>query len=275
VTGRARWTAVAVWTTLGGCAGLEGVLRQGILTPEVSVVSAAPTTVDFEGVAIAVDLRVKNPNAIGLRVAGLAWQLDVEGARVASGDAPGGLSLPANGAATSRVNARIRFADLGNLARLAESRERVDFKVAGKVAVETPIGPIDVPWSWNADLPVPRLPRVDLTGIELGRQTFTETEVRVRLRIQNPNGFPLPAASVKLDVDLGGERVAQAAGAQLAALAAGATGTVDVPVRLSVLGAGRALLAARGRSVSVAVRGTAGFGWMQYPFAVNGELPVP
>jgi LEA14-like dessication related protein len=231
--------------------------------------------VDFEGLTIAVDLRVQNPNPLGLRVAGLAWQLDVEGGRVASGDAPGGLTLPANGAANSRVTARLRFADLANLVRLAETKNAVDFKVAGKVSVETPIGPIDVPWSYTGALPVPRLPRVELGGIRLGRQTFTETEVVLRLKVQNPNGFPLPAAGVKLDVDLAGERVAQAASERLATVPAGATAIVDVPFRLSVLGAGRVLLQNRGRPISVAVRGTAGFAWMQLPFEVRGELPMP
>ncbi len=270
-----RVAAVAVLSTLSGCGGLGAVLRQGIMTPEVSVVSAAPTAADFEGMTVAVDLLVKNPNHLGLRVAALTWQLDAEGGRVASGDAPGGLTLPANGSATSRVTAHLRFADLANLARLAETKEKVDFRVAGSVKVESPIGPIEVPWSHAGSLPVPRLPRVELGGIRLGRQTFTETELLVRLRVENPNGFPLPAASVKLDVELSGERVAQAASRELGAIPAGGTATLEIPVRLSILGAGRALMQARGKSVSVGASGTAGFGWMQLPFAVSGQLPLP
>ncbi len=270
-----RAAAAALLSTLAGCAGLGGVLRQGILKPEVSVLSAAPTSADFEGITVAVDLRVQNPNAIGLRVAGLEWQLDVEGGRVASGDAPGGLTLPANGAATSRVTARVRFADLANLAKLAETKENVAFHVGGRVSVETPIGPIAVPWSHTGGLPVPRLPRVELGGIRMGRQTFTDTEVLVSLRVQNGNTFPLPAAAVRLDVELAGERVAQAATQPLASIRAGETATIEVPVRVSLLGAGRALLGARGKPIRVAVHGTAGFGWMQLPFSVTGEVPMP
>lgn len=277
MTRRAQLAVVAVVAgivALAGCAGLEGVLRNGVLRPEVSVLSAAPSAIDFEGMTVAVDLRVQNPNAIGLRVAGLAWQLDVEGARVASGDAPGGLNLPANGAATSRVVARLRFADLANLVKLAESREKLALRVAGQVGVETPLGRLDVPWSWAGDLPVPRLPRVELAGIRIGRQTFSDTEVVVQLRVKNPNGFPLPPAAVRLDAELAGERVAQAVSQPLAALRAGEAGTLEIPVRLSLLGAGRALLQGRG-PMGVSVHGTAGFGWMQLPFAVSGELPLP
>jgi LEA14-like dessication related protein len=271
----ARIVVVASLATLAGCAGLEGVLRTGITRPEVRVVSAAPTEVDFEGLTVAVDLRIQNPNAIGLRARGFSWQVDVEEGRVAKGDAPGGLTLPANGAATSRVTARVRFADLANLARLAESRESLGFRVAGSVAVETPIGAIDVPWSWSGEMPVPRLPRVELGDVRIGRQSFTETEVVVRLHVRNPNGFPLPGASVRLDVDLAGERVAQAASQQLAPLEAGGAATVEVPLRVSLLGAGRAILGGRNRPLQVAVRGSAGFGWMQLPISVTGELPMP
>src|SRR5574341_2613831 len=269
----ARIAAVAALTVLSGCAGLEQALLKGFMKPEVQVVSAEPTAIDFEGLTVAVDLRVQNPNAIGLRARGFSWQVDVEGSRVASGDAPGGLTLPANGAATSRVTALLRFADLRSLARLAESRDDVALRVAGDVSVETPIGPVSVPWSWTGSLPVPRLPRVELGGIRFCRQTFGETEVLVRLRVQNPNAFPLPPSSVKLNVELAGERVAQAASQQLAALGAGDSATLDVPVRVSLLGAGRALMGARGRPIAVAARGTAGFGWMQLPFSVSGELP--
>jgi LEA14-like dessication related protein len=116
---------------------------------------------------------------------------------------------------------------------------------------------------------------VELAGIRIGRQSFTDTEVLVKVRIQNPNAFPLPAASVRLDVELGGERVAQAATQPLAAIRAGESATVEVPVRVSLLGAGRAIFEARGRGVQVTARGTAGFGWMQLPFSVSGELPLP
>jgi LEA14-like dessication related protein len=275
MTRRAQVAVVAGFAALAGCAGLEGVLRHGIVRPEVSVLSAAPTTIDFEGMTVVVELRVQNPNAIGLRVAGFSWQLDVDGTRVASGEAPGGLNLPANGAATSRVVARLRFADLASLVKVAETRERVDLRAAGQVSVETPIGRIDVPWSWSGDLPMPRLPIVELAGIRIGRQTFTETEVLVQLRVQNPNAFPLPAATVRFEAELGGERVAQAVSQPLAALRAGEVATLDIPIRLSLLGAGRALLQGRGGPIGVSVHGTAGFGWMQLPFAVSGELPVP
>lgn len=270
-----RLAAVAALAALAGCAGLQNVLTQGLQRPEVTVLSAAPSAVDFDGIDVTVDLRVQNPNAIGLRVAGLAWQLDVEGARVATGDAPGGLTLPANGAATSRVRTRLRFADLANLVQIAEAKDNVAVHASGQVGVETPIGRIDVPWSWTGAVGIPRLPHVELAGIRMGRQTFTETELRVQLRVKNPNAFPLPPASLKLDVDLAGQRIAQAASQPLGALRAGEAATLEVPVRLSLLGAGRALAAVSGgQRLSVAARGTAGFGWMQLPFAVAGELPM-
>jgi LEA14-like dessication related protein len=252
MTRSARVAGVAVLFTLTGCAALEGLLRQGVVRPEVTVLSAVPTSADFEGLTVAVELRVQNPNAMGLRVAGLSWQVDVEGGRVASGEAPGGLSIPANGAATSRVTARVRFADLSNLMKLAEAREKVAFRVAGKVTVETPIGPIDVPWSYAGEAPVPQLPSVELAGVRLGRQTLSETEVLVTLRLRNPNAFPLPAA-----------------------VAAGESATLELPARISLLGAGRAILGARRGPVRIAARGTAGFGWMQLPFSVSGDLPLP
>lgn len=272
----ARIVAVSSLVALAGCAGLGGVVRRGIQPPEVAVISAAPTGIDFEGISVAVDLRVQNPNPIGLRARGLSWELFVEGRRAASGDAPSGLTLPANGTADSRVTARVRFADIASLLTLGEThREQIGFRVAGSVAVESPIGPITVPWSWTGDVPVPALPRVELAGVRLGRQSFTETEVVVRIRMENPNAFPLPAASVKIDVDLNGERVARAATEEVAPIAAGAGTTLDVPVRMSLLGAGRAILGTRGKAIQVAVRGNAGFGWMQLPFDVSGALPMP
>jgi LEA14-like dessication related protein len=275
MTRSARVAAVAVVSTLAGCAALDGLLQRGIATPKVSVLSASPSSVDFEGMTVIVELRVQNPNAVGLRVTRLAWQLEVEGGRVASGDAPGGFNIPANGAATSRVTARVLFADLAKLVKVAEARERVAFHVAGKVAIETPVGTIDVPWSFAGDLPLPQLPHVELTGIRIGRQTFSETEVLLKLRLQNPNSFSLPAAVLRLEVELGGERVAQAASQPVPAILPGEAATLEVPVRLSLLGAGRAILEGRGKPIRVAVHGTAGFGWMQLPFSVSGDLPLP
>jgi LEA14-like dessication related protein len=277
VTRSIRAAALALsLAALPGCAGLEAFLAGQFQKPQVSVLSVTPTAADFDGVGVEVELRVQNPNAIGVRVAGFAWQLDVDGARVAAGDAPGGLSLPANGAATSRLTARFRFADLAALAKRVAGSETVQVHVAGRVTVESPLGPIELPWSVSKEVPVPRLPRVELEGIRLGAQHgLVETEVIVRVRVSNPNAFPFPAAKVQVDVELSGERVAQAAARDLPAIAAGGAATLELPLRVSLLGAGRALLAARGGSVEVAVRGTAGFGWMQHPFDVRGRLPLP
>ena len=91
-----------------GCATLLNWIRTGLRDPEIRITKMKLTDVMLDRVTMIFDTELKNPNPIGFSLAGLAYALEVEGSRLASGKVNEELTLKANG--TSKMSFPVEFA---------------------------------------------------------------------------------------------------------------------------------------------------------------------
>jgi LEA14-like dessication related protein len=141
--------------------------------------------------------------------------------------------------------------------------------------VRTPLGILDLPLSHEDRLRLPSVPSFAVDGLSVRSVSLDAVTVGVRLRVRNPNGFALPAGRLAYDLAVGGASVARAEGADLGAVAGGSTSVVELPVRISTLGASRAATdLVRGGDVDVGLSGTAQLAGIPLPLALKGRVPA-
>jgi LEA14-like dessication related protein len=261
---------------LASCAGLQDLAHGVFERPRLAFRSAAIQGLDLGGATVALSFDLENPNALGLDVARVGYGLEVEGTRIATGDLPGGLAIPARGKAPLTVPVRVRFADVpGIVSLLTGGRDQLRYRVSGNVGVNTPIGPVDLPLSHDGELALPSMPRFALDGLAVKGVSLTEVAVDVKVRVTNPNRFGLPAGSLGYALSVAGGQVARADGAPLAAVAGGGSTVVALPVKVNLLRAGQAATAlARGGEVDVALKGEARVAGLPLPIDVAARLPA-
>jgi LEA14-like dessication related protein len=273
-----RKTALAllVPAVLAGCAGLADLARVAFEEPKLSFRSAALQALDLEGATVAFVFDLDNPNGFGLDLARGAWGIEVEGTRIATGDLPRGIAVPARGAAPISFPVRVRFADVpGIVSLLRGGRDEVGYRLTGSVGVQTPAGVLDLPLSHSDRIRLPSLPRFGVDGLSVRSVSLSSIGVGLRLQVRNPNGFAIPAGKLDYTLGIAGAQVARAEGAALGAVAAGQTSVVEIPVRVDVASAGRAATdLARGGEVDVDLRGTAEIAGLPLPVAVKGRVPA-
>ena len=240
---------------LGGCASLQKLAASAFTPPRIHFKEARLTAVDLEGTTVVLDFTLDNPNELALRVARASWKLGVEGSQVASGELPGGLTLPARGTAPFAVAVRLRWADVTRLAEQVRRQDQVAYRIDGSVGVETPIGAVPVDFKHEGKLPVPRLPALRLARVAVSMDSLTDVELGLTLGVENPNAFPLPGAALHFDLLVNGVVVATGRDATLEPLRAGAETLLRVPVEIPLLGAGRAASSLRGGG-ELRLRGT-------------------
>jgi len=259
-----------------GCAGLQDLARAAFERPRLTFRSAAVDALDLEGATVGLRFDLENPNAFGLDLARVGYGLEVEGTRIATGDLPGGLVIPAKGAAPLTVPVRVRFADVpGIVGLLTGGRDAIRYKVSGNVGVKTPIGVVELPMAHEDRLTLPSLPRFALDGLAIRSASLTELAVDVKVRLTNPNRFAIPAGRLDYALSVGGNPVARADGAALGAVGASGSATMALPVRISLLRAGAAASElARGGPVDVALRGEAKVAGIPLPVNVTARLPA-
>lgn len=268
--------AVLLPVALAGCAGLQGVARTVLQEPKLTFRSASLQALDLEGATVGFNFDLENPNSFGVNLAKIGWGIEVEGTRIAAGDLPGGLAVPARGKAPVTFPVRVRFRDVpGIVSILGGGKDQLGYRLSGNVGVRTPVGVIDIPMSHTDVLKLPSLPRFGVQGLSVKSVSLSTIGLAVRLAVTNPNGFPLPAGKLDYALAISGAPVARAEGTGLGAVAGGSTQTVEIPVRVNVLSAGRAASdLARGAEVQVNLKGTAQLAGLPLPLDISTRVPA-
>ncbi len=268
--------ALLAAAALAGCAGLQDFARAAFQQPRLDFRSASLEALDLEAATVAFLFDVENPNAIGVDVARIAWAIEIERTRIASGDVPGGFVVPARGKAPVTFRVRLRWRDVpGIVSILGSGRDRIQYRLSGEIGLQTPIGLVSLPLSHEDGLGLPSLPRFAVEGISVRSASLTAVAFDVRLRLSNPNPFPLPAGRIDYSLAVNGAGVARAAGAALSSVPGGASAEVRLPVTLDVLSAGRAAAdLARGAEVQVDLGGTAEIAEMPFPLQLRARVPA-
>ena len=131
MTRHLRMPIAVLSLALASCAGLQDLARTAFERPRLAFRSAAVEGLDLEGATVALRFDLENPNGFGLDLARVGYGLEVEGTRIATGDLPGGLAIPARGTAPLTVPVRVRFADVpGIVSLLTGGRDQIRYRVA-------------------------------------------------------------------------------------------------------------------------------------------------
>jgi LEA14-like dessication related protein len=155
---------------------------------------------------------------------------------------------------------------------LAAKGGQVAYAAGGQVSVETPLGVLELPAEHTGHVDLPRLPAFRLDSASVRLASLSEVELELTLLVDNQNPFPLPEGEFRYALALGGEVVATSEGEALAGVAARSQGRVVIPVRLSLLGAGRALATVvRGGAAELRVTGQAKVGALPVPVDLVGK----
>jgi LEA14-like dessication related protein len=268
--------AVAVLVLAAGCAGLQDLARSAFREPKLTFRSASVQALDLEGATVGLLFDLQNPNSVGVELARAAWAVEVDGTRIGSGDMPGGLAIPANGTAPVTLPVRVRFADVpGIVSLLGSGKDALPYRVSGSIGVKTPLGVLDLPLSHSDQVKLPRLPRFGVDGLSVRSVSFTSVALGVRLRVTNPNGFPMPPGALDTSVAVGGTSVARTDGARLQGIPAGASATIEIPVRVDLASAGRAASdLVQGGDVDVHLLGKADVAGLPVPVDVRARVPA-
>lgn len=256
---------------LSACAGVGKVISGAFERPRLQLEAVGVEAIDLEGATAVAHYRVENPNDFGLTVARLSYQLDVEGQRVVAGSLPGGLRLPARGAAPLVVPVRVRYADIPAFLERVTQRDRVAYQVAGSVGFDTALGAVDIPWSHAGEVPLPKLPTFSVDSVRFSEAGFTGLTLGLKIRVGNRNAFPIPGGRLDYRLSLNGAPAVRAAAASLAAVPAGGSTVVDVPVTVDLLAAGMgARQALAGGRTEVVLSGSAAWGSLRVPVDLRG-----
>ncbi|MGZ7041337.1 MAG: LEA type 2 family protein [Thermoanaerobaculia bacterium] len=140
-----------VTLSLSGCSQLGQAIN--IQNPTYSLRNLQPhigialplsaSTIDFD-----FDLGVDNPNAVALRLAGINFDMLVNGNRLLTSQSNQGVNIPARGYGSIHLRSRVTYDDIRSIFQQVTDMiqgNRANYEVRGTAFFDTPAGPMNFP----------------------------------------------------------------------------------------------------------------------------------
>lgn len=263
----------AILLLAGGCAGLNEIVQQ----PQMHFKKVVPADFSLAGATFNFNFDVRNPNPLGLNLSKVTYALALNQHPLASGDLNQGIALPARGSAPLEIPLSLNFKDLLAAAADLGRSPKLPYQLAGKVYV----GPLAIPYDVKGELELPRLPKVELAGVQIRDLSLSGARLACQVRLTNRNAIPLKLGQLAYHLQLGDAQVATGETATLAPLAAGGSDTVNIDTRVSFreVGMGLLKLLQGGANSAYTLKGSfhqplPGGGDHQTPFSFSGKVPL-
>ncbi len=147
-----HWVSLAmIISSLAGCAGMG----QRMESPRINIANVAPREVKFFEQVFDLDLRIQNPNDVPLAINGLAFELELNGKRFATGVSNESLVVDRLSSGVIRVEALTTL--WGFIQQVAEYQRtkapRLAYRLTGKIYVGSPS--VKLPFDDSGEITIP------------------------------------------------------------------------------------------------------------------------
>lgn len=231
--------AVSAVVLLAGCETL-GRLGVRVERPTATVERFVPTRLSFSEAELMASILVTNPNAIGIRLRGFSYVVDVEGVEFLSGEQDQGLEIAAHGQSTVDFPVLIGYRGLVDGVRAARGRDDVEVSLSVELRFDVPVlGEVRLPVQQAVTMPVVRPPGLRATALALDSITLTGARLELTVRVDNPNGFWLGLESLAYAFTVAGQTWVAGQTDRPQVVAARASHDIRIPLAISFAALGR------------------------------------
>ena len=247
---------LGLFLLLTGCSALQEQLTRS--TPEVSVDGIRIVSLGFDAIDLLVDVRVDNPNPVGVQVAGLDYELRLDGKRAISGESAERAGIPARGSGTVSVPVTLGYQDLYERFGTLRDRDAVDYALELGIDVDVPVlGVQRLSASASDTLPLPGWPSVSLRDVRIDRLGLDGARLIMDIDVDNPNSFALDIGTLRYQLSVDGQDWISGTLDQPARIAPKEGASLSIPVELDLasMGSGVYRMLTEGRMLDYQLRG--------------------
>lgn len=267
--------AAATLVLVPGC-GLFGTYTK---KPKVTLKGVDVTDVDFTGARLAALIEIENRIPVDLSLAKINWGVTIDGKSLVNGVVSTPTVVPASQVFPVKLPFALKFDDLTRIASRYKDADEAPYRLTGDLEIETPVGPLTVPFKHDGLAPVLKVPQVELTKVQVRGFSFTGADVRFGFNIKNPNKMPLDIRALDYALTLAGARVAEGKLPGALNVAGKGSGTFDADVQVSFAQAQAAVAALRNAAnaeYSLGGNLSAGTPWgaVSSPFSRTGSVKI-
>lgn len=225
------------------CKEVAQVLQQlNVQEPNASVKNVKISALSLQKVDLLFDVDVENPNSVGIKLAGMDYDLLLDGASFLKGQKDDRLEIAANGHSNVQIPLSLTFDEIRKVVKAVADKDTIPYQLDLKIGVELPVlGAIKVPVSKKGSVPNIKLPKIRLDGIKLNKIGFTGADLDFKINIDNPNVLGFITQNLNYNLDVNGKHWISGLLDQPVQIKEKSAQTVRIPVSLNFLEMGSAV----------------------------------
>lgn len=226
---------------LSGCESLRDVV-EAIHKPEVRIDSTELEALSFSGLNLRFDVEIRNPNPIGISLAGFDYELQIEGTPFISAEVEEKVTIAARDRYIIPLPVELGFEELVRTIRELEDREEAAYQLTSGFSFDLPVlGRVRIPVSTEGSIPILRFPELQVRSLRLNAISLAGASLDLELEIRNRNNFKIFIESLEYRFRVDGRDWASGMRQERVRLGENDAAVLTIPVELDFAAVGRSV----------------------------------
>ncbi len=228
---------------LSGCAELLQLLQQSnIQKPSASVIDAKLSGLSFSKADLLFDIKIDNPNNVGINLAGLDYGLKINNFSLFSGTKDDPLNIAAKGSSTIQVPLSLKYDDIYKTVKTLTGQDKSTYTFEGGVSFDLPVlGKIRLPLSKSGELPLLKLPKIKVKNISMESLSWSGASMKLDIAVKGTGGINLFIDKLSYGLNIAGKNWVSGTTNNKIAINTAGEKVVSIPFKLDFLSMGRAV----------------------------------
>ncbi len=199
--------------------------------------------ISFDGVTLLFDFDVNNPNRFGVSADQYSYEFFINDNSFLSGTQQENIRISRESSSVVQVPVSLNFSDVFSTFTSLVRRDSLSYKIATEVQFDIPgLGRQRVPVSTAGELPIPRMPRIEFSGLNVRNLSLSGAEIDLGFRVSNPNSFGISLSNAAYVFRVNGREWLDTRLGDRIRIGGSQSDTITIPVRLNASQMGSVLL---------------------------------
>lgn len=191
---------------ISSCATVDELVKSTFQQPQVSFETARISELSFDSVDFLFDLKVVNPNPVGISLAGFDYDFLLNGNSFVKGEQTDRLDLEPTGESTVQIPISLTFSKIYNTFASFKNQDSTTYKIACGFSFDLPVlGAKRILVSKSGSLPLLKWPNISVKTLSLEKLSFAGADLNLRVEIDNPNAFSFLLHTMDYRFDVNGK----------------------------------------------------------------------
>jgi LEA14-like dessication related protein len=242
------------------------------------------TGLSFDKANFLFDLKIQNPNSLGVKLAGFGYDLSINGSSFLKGRENKELNIQAQGETIFQIPLTLSYSHLYQVFQTLLQQDSATYHLKCDLSFELPgLGPVQIPVSKQGDFPLPKLPTVNVERMELKRLGLSGADLVLGIQVNNPNAFSVIMEGMQYWLNINGQPWASGETGTRVQITEKGENLLEIPILLNFLQIGQSAYQAlaEGQSLSYQFQGDLDLttslsllGRTHLPFQRSGQIEV-